>query len=91
MQGIAISDEGYTEAGSGAVLENDWYVVYDNINIAMKHHHQRVEKRDTFDNGTAATAILIPNKNAKNDEPIPVFTQEPRSQNLAPSFFSDYQ
>ncbi|KAF9312282.1 hypothetical protein BG006_004411, partial [Podila minutissima] len=55
-----------------AVLENDWYVVYDNINIAMKHHHQRVDKRDTFDNGTAATVILIPNENAKNDKPIPV-------------------
>lgn len=43
-----------------AVLENDWYVVYDNINIAMKHHHQRVDKKDMFENGTAATVILIP-------------------------------
>ncbi|GJJ71294.1 hypothetical protein EMPS_07069 [Entomortierella parvispora] len=43
-----------------AVLNNDFYIVYDNINIATRHHHQRVGKRDTFDNGTAATVILIP-------------------------------
>ncbi|KAF9369729.1 hypothetical protein CPB97_003345, partial [Podila verticillata] len=53
-----------------AVLENDWFVVYDNINIAMKHHHQRVDKKDSFDNGTAATVILIPtdmeDENTKN-------------------------
>ncbi|KAG0356869.1 hypothetical protein BGX24_006331, partial [Mortierella sp. AD032] len=42
-----------------AVLDNDWFVVYDNINIAIKHHHQRINKLDTFDNGTAATVILI--------------------------------
>ncbi|KAG0279662.1 hypothetical protein BGZ97_009537, partial [Linnemannia gamsii] len=42
-----------------AVLENDWFVVYDNINIALKHHHQRINKLDTFENGTAATVILI--------------------------------
>ncbi|KAG0012791.1 hypothetical protein BGZ82_002424, partial [Podila clonocystis] len=42
-----------------AVLNNDWFVIYDNINIAMKHHHQRINKLDTFDNGTAATIILI--------------------------------
>ncbi|KFH63726.1 hypothetical protein MVEG_10419 [Podila verticillata NRRL 6337] len=54
-----------------AVLNNDWYVVYDNINIAIKHHHQRVDKRDAFENGTAATVILIPD--AKNNEPVTVF------------------
>ncbi|KAF9079027.1 hypothetical protein BGX23_005301, partial [Mortierella sp. AD031] len=42
-----------------AVLNNDWFVVYDNINIAMKHHHQRINKLDTLENGTAATVILI--------------------------------
>ncbi|KAF9899125.1 hypothetical protein EC991_009576 [Linnemannia zychae] len=42
-----------------AVLENDWFIVYDNINIAMKHQHQRVNKLDTFENRTAATVILI--------------------------------
>ncbi|KAG0310306.1 hypothetical protein BG000_007088, partial [Podila horticola] len=42
-----------------AVLDNDWFVVYDNINIAMKHHHQRINKLDTFENGTAATVVLI--------------------------------
>ncbi|KAF9368787.1 hypothetical protein CPB97_004251, partial [Podila verticillata] len=47
-----------------AVLHNEWFVVYDNINIAMKHHHQRINKLDTFDNGTAATVILI---HAKED------------------------
>jgi hypothetical protein len=66
-----------------AVLENDWHVVYDNINIAMKHHHQRVDKRDTFDNGTAATVILIPNENAKDDEPIPVLC--PKTKRSEPS------
>ncbi|KAG0014076.1 hypothetical protein BGZ82_001909, partial [Podila clonocystis] len=66
-----------------AVLENDWYVVYDNINIAMKHHHQRADKRDTFDNGTAATVILIPSENAKNDKPIPVCC--PKTERPEPS------
>ncbi|KAF8923253.1 hypothetical protein BGZ47_004910 [Haplosporangium gracile] len=42
-----------------AILHNDWFVVYYNINIAMKHQHQRINKLDTFDNGTAATVILI--------------------------------
>lgn len=27
-----------------AVKDNDFYVVYDNINIATKHHHQRANK-----------------------------------------------
>lgn len=43
-----------------AVKKFDWYVVYDNLNIANKHHHQRFDKRDTFENGTAATVILFP-------------------------------
>ncbi|KAF9128790.1 hypothetical protein BG015_004287, partial [Linnemannia schmuckeri] len=42
------------------VLSHDWFIVYDNIDIANRHHHQRIEKRDTFDNGTAATLILFP-------------------------------
>ncbi|KAF9273625.1 hypothetical protein BGZ74_004702, partial [Mortierella antarctica] len=54
-----------------AVLNNDWFIVYDNINIATRHHHQRINKLDTFDNGTAATVILIPteedSKKAKSD------------------------
>ncbi|KAF9915470.1 hypothetical protein FBU30_001945, partial [Linnemannia zychae] len=48
-----------------AVLCNDWFLVYDNINIAMKHQHQRINKLDTFENGTAATVILIPNEKEK--------------------------
>lgn len=55
-----------------AVLNNDWFVIYDNINIAMKHHHQRINKLDTFENGTAATVILIhteeDSKKAEHDE-----------------------
>ncbi|KAF8978249.1 hypothetical protein BGZ52_006222, partial [Haplosporangium bisporale] len=43
-----------------AVMKYTWYIVYDNLNIANKHHHQRADKRDTFDNGTAATVILFP-------------------------------
>ncbi|KFH71184.1 hypothetical protein, variant [Podila verticillata NRRL 6337] len=54
-----------------AVLNNDWFIVYDNINIANRHHHQRINNLDTFDNGTAATVILIPTeedrKKAKSD------------------------
>lgn len=42
-----------------AVMNHDWYIVYDNINIAAKHHHQRADKRDTFESGTAATVILF--------------------------------
>ncbi|KAF9322591.1 hypothetical protein BG006_002260, partial [Podila minutissima] len=75
-----------------AVLENDWYVVYDNINIAIKHHHQRVDKKDTFDNGTAATVILIPtnmeDEYTKKNEPIPVFCPESEtSEPTADIFF----
>lgn len=55
-----------------AVLNNDWFVIYDNINIAMKHHHQRINKLNTFKNGTAATVILIhtkeDSKKAEHDE-----------------------
>ncbi|KAF9083823.1 hypothetical protein BGX27_003993, partial [Mortierella sp. AM989] len=43
-----------------AVKNHDWYMVYDNINIANKHHHQRADRRDTFDNGTAAAIIPFP-------------------------------
>ncbi|KAF9122644.1 hypothetical protein BG015_005493, partial [Linnemannia schmuckeri] len=50
-----------------AVKKFEWYVVYDNINIANKHHHQRADKRDTFDNGTAATLILFP---SDKDQPL---------------------
>jgi hypothetical protein len=50
-----------------AVTDNDWFIVYDNINIANKHHHQRIDKRDTFDNGTSATLILFPSD--KNQSP----------------------
>jgi len=75
-----------------AVLENDWYVVYDNINIAIKHHHQRVDKKDTFDNGTAATVILIPtdmeDEYTKNNKSIPVFCPESKmSEPTADIFF----
>ncbi|KAG0221623.1 hypothetical protein BGW42_007450, partial [Actinomortierella wolfii] len=48
-----------------AVLSNDWFLVYDNINIAARHHHQRLSNPDTFDNGTAATVILISQEDNK--------------------------
>ncbi|KAG0010976.1 hypothetical protein BGZ81_002467, partial [Podila clonocystis] len=74
-----------------AVLENDFFFVYDNINIAMKHHHQRIDKRDTFENGTAATVILIPaddeDKNIKNEKPIPVFCPETKGSKPSASVF----
>ncbi|KAG0222002.1 hypothetical protein BGW42_007003 [Actinomortierella wolfii] len=43
-----------------AAEEHDWYVVYDNINFAHTHHHQRTDKWDTFESGTTATLILFP-------------------------------
>ncbi|KAG0069405.1 hypothetical protein BGZ92_004681 [Podila epicladia] len=74
-----------------AVLENDWYVVYDNINVAIKHHHQRVDKKDTFDNGTAATVILIPtdmeDEYTKKNEPIPVFCPESKTSEPPANIF----
>lgn len=48
------------ERANLAALTNDFFVIYDNINIPNKHHHQRIDKRDTFENGTAATLILFP-------------------------------
>lgn len=42
------------------VLKNDWFIIYDNLNIANKYHHQRINKHNTFKNGTTATLILFP-------------------------------
>ncbi|KAG0011419.1 hypothetical protein BGZ82_003007, partial [Podila clonocystis] len=82
-----------------AVQENDWYVVYDNINIANKHHHQRADKHDTFENGTAATLILVPkastnentDKNTNKNQPtLNVFCPEnERPMPEADLFFPD--
>jgi len=79
------------EQVKNAVKEHDWYIVYDNINIANKHHHQRADKRDTFDNGTAATAILFPsNKDQTGNAPPILF--RPENKGLEPDadlFFPD--
>ncbi|KAF9374918.1 hypothetical protein BGX21_003995, partial [Mortierella sp. AD011] len=69
-----------------AVKKHDWYIVYDNLNIANKHHHQRADKRDTFDNGTAATVILFPsNKDQGAVAPPALF----RPENERPSPVAD--
>ncbi|KAG0349917.1 hypothetical protein BGZ54_004123 [Gamsiella multidivaricata] len=41
-----------------AVKEKDWYVVYDNINIAFRRSDQRLLNTDTFENGALATIII---------------------------------
>jgi hypothetical protein len=69
-----------------AVKENDFYLVYDNINLAIKHHHQRSNNRDTFDNGTAATVIIIPSDKNK-PEPTIFCPVEERSVADANLFF----
>ena len=43
-----------------AVLENSWYIIYDNINLFMTVSDQRVGNADTQING--ATAITVPGK-----------------------------
>ncbi|KAF9536042.1 hypothetical protein EC957_000774, partial [Mortierella hygrophila] len=72
-----------------AVTKHEWYIVYDNINIANKHHHQRADKRDTFNNGTAATLILIPSdKDQSSAAPPALFCPEDeRPEPIADLFF----
>jgi hypothetical protein len=67
----------------------DWYIVYDNINIANRHHHQRVDKCDTFDNGIAATLILFPsNKDQSPAAPPALFhPEDERPEPTAGLFF----
>ncbi|KAF9969072.1 hypothetical protein BGZ73_008743 [Actinomortierella ambigua] len=43
-----------------AATNYNWFLVYDNINITYKHHHQRTDTRDTVENGTAGTVIMFP-------------------------------
>ncbi|KAG0013267.1 hypothetical protein BGZ82_002236, partial [Podila clonocystis] len=64
-----------------AVTNYDWYIVYDNINIANKHQHQRADKHDTFDNGTAATVILFP---SDKDQPVTASPALFRPENTRP-------
>ncbi|CAO3568652.1 unnamed protein product [Mortierella alpina] len=77
--GLSVSDDQVKKALSNmtedamnqvrkAILCNDWFVVYDNINIAMKHQHQRIDKLDTFDNGTAATVVLFHTEDDREDD-----------------------
>ncbi|KAK3817844.1 MAG: hypothetical protein J3R72DRAFT_43438 [Linnemannia gamsii] len=67
-----------------AVTKHDWYIVYDNINIANKHHHQRADKRDTFDNGTAATLILFPSDKDQSPAASPALFR-PENERLEPT------
>ncbi|KAF9016871.1 hypothetical protein BGZ52_005527, partial [Haplosporangium bisporale] len=43
-----------------AVLKNNWYIIYDNINLFMTVTDQRVDNADTQING--ATATIVPGK-----------------------------
>jgi len=71
-----------------AVTKHDWYIVYDNINIANKHHHQRIDKRDTFDNGTAATLIFFPFDKARSPAAPPcLFRPEDERPELTAELF----
>ncbi|KAF9369712.1 hypothetical protein CPB97_003364 [Podila verticillata] len=72
-----------------AVLNHGWCIVYDNLNIANKHYHQRADKRDTFDNGTAATLILFPSdKDQSLAAPPALFRPEDeRPEPIAELFF----
>ncbi|KAF9279456.1 hypothetical protein BGZ74_002840, partial [Mortierella antarctica] len=82
-----------------AAQENDWYVVYDNINIANKHHHQRADKCDTFENKITATHVLVPKaptdentdeNTSKNQPTLDVFNSESeRPMPEADLFFPD--
>ncbi|KAG0251929.1 hypothetical protein BG011_007316, partial [Mortierella polycephala] len=70
------------------VTKHDWYIVYDNINAANKHHHQRADKRDTFDNGTAATLILFPSdKDQSPAAPPALFRPEDERPELIDGLF----
>lgn len=40
------------------VMDRQWYLVYDNINIAHQKFDQRLENADSFDNGTVATVVM---------------------------------
>ncbi|KAG0352647.1 hypothetical protein BGZ54_002649 [Gamsiella multidivaricata] len=71
-----------------AVEKFDWYIVYDNLNIANKHHNQRFDKRDTFDNGTAATVILFPSdKDQPSTAPPALFRPEDERPNPVAALF----
>ena len=70
------------------VVKFDWYIVYDNLNIANKQHNQRVDKRDTFDNGTAATVILFPSdKDQPPATPPALFSPEDERPNPIAALF----
>ncbi|KAF9082503.1 hypothetical protein BGX29_003782, partial [Mortierella sp. GBA35] len=43
-----------------AVLKNNWYIIYDNINLFMTVNDQRVDNADAQING--ATATIVPGK-----------------------------
>ncbi|KAG0347979.1 hypothetical protein BGZ54_004746, partial [Gamsiella multidivaricata] len=40
------------------VLEQPWFLVYDNINIPNRKYDQRGNNIDTFENGTTATVVI---------------------------------
>ncbi|KAF9118846.1 hypothetical protein BG015_006504, partial [Linnemannia schmuckeri] len=53
------------------------------------HHHQRADKRDTFDNGTAATLILFPSDKDKSPAAPPALfrPEDERPEPIADLFF----
>ncbi|KAF9895862.1 hypothetical protein BX616_008672, partial [Lobosporangium transversale] len=42
----------------GKVKAESFHVVFDNINMACRKHDQRLDNRDLFESGTAATVII---------------------------------
>ncbi|KAF9983205.1 hypothetical protein BGZ65_002057 [Modicella reniformis] len=51
-----------------AVLEQHWFLVYDNINFPNRKYHQRIDNTDTFENGTTATIVI--GADLGNEDPV---------------------
>lgn len=41
-----------------AVVQESWFLVYDNINLAKRKYDQRLDNTDTFENGATATIVV---------------------------------
>ncbi|KAI9241002.1 MAG: hypothetical protein BYD32DRAFT_105080 [Podila humilis] len=63
-----------------AANENDFYIIYDNINFATKRHHQRTDNIDRFESGTTATLIIVPPNENTNEKPPKLTVLRPESE-----------
>jgi hypothetical protein len=41
-----------------AIKDNRWFLIYDNINMPNRKYDQRIDNKDTFENGTTATVVI---------------------------------